>query len=164
DEAANQINYLESLYQTNPADSRIGHYASLRSGGQSVQDIITHEIPQDKTSLVGNDDNAGATDAGRLNVTYHHNAFTLVRQRTQPPPPVSPCANPARQHPLCGVTPPPAPPGHEAGATPPVHPPRAVEDRGPPGGAAAPHVPGGGAAPAAGPPGAGNRPPPPLRP
>lgn len=82
DEAANQINYLESLYQTNPADPRISYYASLRNGGQSVQQIITHEIPQDKTSLVGNDDNVGATDAGRLNVTYHHNAFTLVRQRT----------------------------------------------------------------------------------
>jgi pectate lyase/pectin methylesterase-like acyl-CoA thioesterase len=82
DEAANQINYLESLYQANPADSRISYYASLRNAGQPVQQIITHEIPQDKTSLVGNDDNAGATDAGRLNVTYHHNAFTLVRQRT----------------------------------------------------------------------------------
>ncbi len=82
DEAANQINYLESLYQANPADSRISYYASLRNAGQSVQQIITHEIPQDKTSLVGNDDNAGATDTGRLNVTYHHNAFTLVRQRT----------------------------------------------------------------------------------
>src|SRR5262249_41096119 len=82
DEAANQINYLESLYQANPTDSRISYYAGLRNGGQSVQQIITHEIPQDKTSLVGNDDNAGATDAGRLNVTYHHNAFTLVRQRT----------------------------------------------------------------------------------
>jgi pectate lyase/pectin methylesterase-like acyl-CoA thioesterase len=82
DEAANQINYLESLFQANPADPRISYYASLRNAGQSVQQIITHEIPQDKTSLVGNDDNAGATDAGRLNVTYHHNAFTLVRQRT----------------------------------------------------------------------------------
>jgi uncharacterized repeat protein (TIGR02543 family) len=82
DEAANQINHLESLFQANPADPRISYYASLRNAGQSVQQIITHEIPQDKTSLVGNDDNAGATDAGRLNVTYHHNAFTLVRQRT----------------------------------------------------------------------------------
>ncbi|HEU4390686.1 MAG TPA: immunoglobulin domain-containing protein, partial [Blastocatellia bacterium] len=26
--------------------------------------------------------NAGAVDTGKLNVTYHHNAFTLVRQRT----------------------------------------------------------------------------------
>jgi pectate lyase/pectin methylesterase-like acyl-CoA thioesterase len=82
DEVVNQINYLESLYQANPADARISYYASLRNAGQSVQQIITHEIPQDKTSLVGNDDNAGATDTGRLNVTYHHNAFTLVRQRT----------------------------------------------------------------------------------
>jgi pectate lyase/pectin methylesterase-like acyl-CoA thioesterase len=81
-EAANQINHLESLYQANPADPRISYYASLRNAGQSVQQIITHEIPQDKTSLVGNDDNAVATDTGRLNVTYHHNAFTLVRQRT----------------------------------------------------------------------------------
>ncbi len=82
DEVANQINYLESLYQANPADQRISYYASLRNAGQSVQQIITHEIPQDKTSLVGNDDNNGAEDSGRLNVTYHHNAFTLVRQRT----------------------------------------------------------------------------------
>src|SRR5262249_39991881 len=82
DEAANQINYLESLYQANPTDSRISYYAGLRNGGQSVQQIITHEIPQDKTSLVGNDDNAGATDAGRLNVTSHHNASPLARQRT----------------------------------------------------------------------------------
>jgi pectate lyase/pectin methylesterase-like acyl-CoA thioesterase len=82
DEVLNQINYLESLYQANPADPRISYYASLRNAGQSVLQIITHEIPQDKTSLVGNDDNAGATDTGRLNVTYHHNAFTLVRQRT----------------------------------------------------------------------------------
>jgi pectate lyase/pectin methylesterase-like acyl-CoA thioesterase len=82
DEVVNQINHLESIYQANPADTRISYYASLRNAGQSVQQIITHEIPQDKTSLVGNDDNAGATDTGRLNVTYHHNAFTLVRQRT----------------------------------------------------------------------------------
>jgi pectate lyase/pectin methylesterase-like acyl-CoA thioesterase len=82
DEVVNHINYIESLYQSNPADPRISYYASLRNAGQSVQQIITHEIPQDKTSLVGNDDNAGATDTGRLNVTYHHNAFILVRQRT----------------------------------------------------------------------------------
>jgi pectate lyase len=81
-EVTNQINYLESLYQANPDDSRISYYRSLRQAGQSVQQIITHEIPQDKTSLVGNGDDAGATDAGRLNVTYHHNAFILVRQRT----------------------------------------------------------------------------------
>ena len=81
-EVADQINYLESLYQANPNDSRINYYRSLRQAGQSVQDIITHEIPQDKTSLVGNDDNSGAIDAGRLNVTYHHNSFVLVRQRT----------------------------------------------------------------------------------
>ncbi|MBO0724436.1 MAG: immunoglobulin domain-containing protein, partial [Blastocatellia bacterium] len=81
-EVADQINYLESLYQANPADPRISYYASLRLAGQSVQQIITHEIAQDKTSLVGNDDNNGAEDSGRLNVTYHHNAFTLVRQRT----------------------------------------------------------------------------------
>src|SRR5262249_4344764 len=43
---------------------------------------IPHKIPKNKTSLVGNDDNAGATDPGRLNVPYHHNTFTLVRQRT----------------------------------------------------------------------------------
>jgi pectate lyase/pectin methylesterase-like acyl-CoA thioesterase len=81
-EAVDQINYLESLYQANPADPRISHYASLRGARQSVQDIVTHEIPQDKTSLVGNGDDNGAEDTGRLNVTYHHNAFTLVRQRT----------------------------------------------------------------------------------
>jgi pectate lyase/pectin methylesterase-like acyl-CoA thioesterase len=81
-EVVNQINYLESLYQANPDDPRISYYRSLRQAGQSVQQIITHEIPQDKTSLVGNGDDAGATDAGRLNVTYHHNAFILVRQRT----------------------------------------------------------------------------------
>ena len=81
-EVTTQINYLESLYQANPDDPRIVYYRSLRQSGQSVQQIITHEIPQDKTSLVGNDDNAGATDTGRLNVTYHHNAFTVVRQRT----------------------------------------------------------------------------------
>jgi pectate lyase/pectin methylesterase-like acyl-CoA thioesterase len=81
-EVVNQINYLENLYQANPADPRISYYRSLRQAGQSVQQIITHEIPQDKTSLVGNGDDAGATDAGRLNVTYHHNAFILVRQRT----------------------------------------------------------------------------------
>ncbi|HKQ75856.1 MAG TPA: pectinesterase family protein [Blastocatellia bacterium] len=82
DEVVKQVNHLESLYQSSPADPRISYYASLRNAGQSVQQIITHEIPQDKTSLVGNDDNAGATDTGRLNVTYHHNAFTVVRQRT----------------------------------------------------------------------------------
>jgi pectate lyase/pectin methylesterase-like acyl-CoA thioesterase len=81
-EVVNQINYLESLYQANPDDPRISYYRSLRQAGQSVEQIITHEIPQDKTSLVGNGDDAGATDAGRLNVTYHHNAFILVRQRT----------------------------------------------------------------------------------
>ena len=80
-EAADQINYLESLFQANPADPRIAYYRTLRQG-QSVQDIIIHEIPQDKTSLVGNDDGLGAIDTGRLNVTYHHDAFTLVRQRT----------------------------------------------------------------------------------
>jgi ribosomal protein L11 len=47
-----------------------------------VQQIVTHEIPQDKTSLVGNDDRLGAIDTGKLNVTYHHDAFTLLRQRT----------------------------------------------------------------------------------
>ena len=81
-EVTAQINYLEGLYQANPSDTRISYYASLRNAGQTVQQIITHEIPQDKTSLVGNDDNAGATDTGKLNVTYHHNAFNLVRQRT----------------------------------------------------------------------------------
>jgi pectate lyase/pectin methylesterase-like acyl-CoA thioesterase len=81
-EVVTQINYLESLYQANPDDPRISYYRSLRQAGQSVQQIITHEIPQDKTSLVGNGDDAGATDAGRLNVTYHHDAFILVRQRT----------------------------------------------------------------------------------
>ncbi|MBO0799695.1 MAG: immunoglobulin domain-containing protein, partial [Blastocatellia bacterium] len=81
-EVATQINYLESLYQANPADPRISYYSSLRQAGQTLEQIITHEIPQDKTSLVGNDDNAGATDTGRLNVTYHHDAFVLVRQRT----------------------------------------------------------------------------------
>ena len=81
-EVATQINYLESLYQANPADSRISYYASLRNGGQTVQQIVTHEIAQDKTSLVGNDDNLGAIDNGKLNVTYHHNTFILVRQRT----------------------------------------------------------------------------------
>jgi pectate lyase len=81
-EVADQINYLESLYQANPADSRIVYYKTLRQGGQSVQDIITHEIPQDKGDLVGNDDSLGAEDTGRLNVTFHHNAYVLVRQRT----------------------------------------------------------------------------------
>jgi pectate lyase len=81
-EVVTQINYLESLFQANPNDSRISYYRSLRQAGQSVQDIITHEIPQDKTSLVGNDDNAGPTDTGKLNVTYHHNTFIVVRQRT----------------------------------------------------------------------------------
>ena len=81
-EVVNQINYLESLYQANPGDSRISYYSSLRQAGQTVEQIITHEIPQDKTSLVGNGDDAGATDMGRLNVTYHHNAFILLRQRT----------------------------------------------------------------------------------
>jgi uncharacterized repeat protein (TIGR02543 family) len=76
------INYLEGLFQANPADPRISFYASLRQGGQSVQDIITHETAQDKTSLVGNSDTAGATDTGKLNVTYHHDAFSLIRQRT----------------------------------------------------------------------------------
>ena len=76
------INYLEGVFQANPADPRISYYATLRQGGQSVQDIITHEIAQDKTSLVGNSDTAGATDTGKLNVTYHHDAFNLVRQRT----------------------------------------------------------------------------------
>jgi pectate lyase/pectin methylesterase-like acyl-CoA thioesterase len=81
-EVVTQINYLESLYQANPADSRISYYASLRNGGQTVSQIVTHEIPQDKTSLVGNDDNLGAIDGGKLNVTYHHDTFTLIRQRT----------------------------------------------------------------------------------
>src|SRR5499426_1324525 len=45
DEAANQINYLESLYRANPADSRIRYYRSQRDSN-SVQEIITHEIPQ----------------------------------------------------------------------------------------------------------------------
>ncbi|HKX28623.1 MAG TPA: immunoglobulin domain-containing protein, partial [Blastocatellia bacterium] len=81
-EVVDQIDYLESLYQANPGDPRISYYSSLRQAGQSVQQILTHEIPQDKTSLVGNGDGAGATDNGRLNVTYHHNAFTLIRQRT----------------------------------------------------------------------------------
>jgi pectate lyase len=76
------INYLEGLFQANPADPRISFYASLRQGGQSVQGIITHETAQDKTSLVGNSDTAGATDIGKLNVTYHHDAFSLIRQRT----------------------------------------------------------------------------------
>jgi pectate lyase/pectin methylesterase-like acyl-CoA thioesterase len=81
-EVADQINYLESIYQATPADSRIAYYRLLRDGGQSVADIITHEIPQDKGSLVGNDDSLGAEDTGRLNVTFHHNAYVLVRQRT----------------------------------------------------------------------------------
>jgi pectate lyase/pectin methylesterase-like acyl-CoA thioesterase len=80
-EAQDQVDYLEGLYQANPADSRISYYASLRQT-QSVQQIVTHEIPQDKTSLVGNDDGLGAIDNGKLNVTYHHDSFTLLRQRT----------------------------------------------------------------------------------
>jgi len=81
-EVTDQINYLESLYQANPADQRINYYKTLRDGGQTVADIIRHEIPQDKGSLVGNDDSLGAIDTGKLNVTFHHNAHILVRQRT----------------------------------------------------------------------------------
>ena len=81
-EVTDQINYLESLYQANPADQRINYYKTLRDGGQTVADIIRHEIPQDKGSLVGNDDSLGAIDTGKLNVTFHHDAHILVRQRT----------------------------------------------------------------------------------
>src|SRR6185436_9035775 len=67
-EVVDQVNYLESLYQANPNDPRITYYRTLRQAGQTVDDIVRHEIPQDKTSLVGNDDNLGVIDSGHLNV------------------------------------------------------------------------------------------------
>ncbi|HLP02834.1 MAG TPA: pectinesterase family protein [Opitutaceae bacterium] len=80
-----QINHLESLYQANPADPKIAYYASLRTAGQTVAQIIAHELPQKKCSLVGSADNNEAVDAPGglcyLNVTLHHNFYQNVTQR-----------------------------------------------------------------------------------
>ena len=80
-EVERQLAHLEALYQADPADARIAHYRALRDRW-SAADILLREAPQQKGNLVGASDDAGSTDAGRLNVTFHHAAYLKVRQRT----------------------------------------------------------------------------------
>ena len=87
---ARQIAYLEKLYQGTITDSRITFtfYKGLRDGAyaaqgiprQSVQDIITHELPHDKCNLVGSADTE-TSSIGFLNMTFHHIYYHGVRQR-----------------------------------------------------------------------------------
>ncbi|MGC4074708.1 MAG: pectinesterase family protein [Nibricoccus sp.] len=90
--AQSMINYLESLYQANPANPAIAYYASKRST-QSPAQILALEIPQDKCNLLGAGDPATMSepgystdpqtleDAGRLNITFHHLWYRGIRQR-----------------------------------------------------------------------------------
>jgi pectate lyase len=80
-EVERQVAHLEALYQADPADVRIAHYRALRDRW-SASDIVRREVPQQKGTLVGAADGAGSTDGGRLNVTFHHDAYLKVRQRT----------------------------------------------------------------------------------
>lgn len=87
---ARQIAYLEKLYQGTLTDSRVTFtfYKGLRDGvyaaqgipPQSVQDIITHELPHDKCNLVGSADTE-TQSIGYLNMTFHHIYYHGVRQR-----------------------------------------------------------------------------------
>lgn len=81
DEVQRQVAHLEALYKANPADVRIPHYSALRERWTAA-DIVRREVPQQKGTLVGAGDDAGSTDDGRLNVTFHHDAYVKVRQRT----------------------------------------------------------------------------------
>jgi pectate lyase/pectin methylesterase-like acyl-CoA thioesterase len=90
--AQSMINHLESLYQANPANPAIAHYASKRAT-QSPTQILALEIPQDKCNLLGAGDPATMSepgystdpqtleDAGRLNITFHHLWYRGIRQR-----------------------------------------------------------------------------------
>jgi pectate lyase len=76
-----QITHLEAIYQADAGDPRIPHYRSLRKQWAAAE-IVRREIPQRKGNLVGNADHLAAVDQGMLNVTFHHNAYVDVRQRT----------------------------------------------------------------------------------
>ncbi len=59
---------------------RDGLYASQGIPRQSVQDIVTHEMPHDKCNLVGSSDTE-TVDIGNLDMTFHHIYYHGCRQR-----------------------------------------------------------------------------------